>query len=86
MSATLSTTEEFLEAGQPRLAVISVGARNPFRHPTVETIERLQRAGARVYRTDRDGAILFETDGATLSVTRWATRQRETWRLESEGP
>jgi len=64
---------------------MSTGARNPFRHPAVETLDRLQRAGARVYRTDRDGAIIIETDGLTLTVTRWATRQREAWRLESEG-
>ncbi len=77
-----SSTEEFLKAGQPALAVISVGARNPFGHPRAETLDRLQRAGARLYRTDRDGAILLETDGSTLTVTRWATRQTETWRLE----
>jgi len=77
-----STTDEFLEAAQPVLAVISVGARNPFRHPRPETLDRLRRAGARLYRTDRDGAIVVETDGATLTVTRWATRQTETWRLD----
>lgn len=81
-----STTEAFLEAARPRLAVISVGARNPFRHPTADTLARLEQAGAKLYRTDRDGAIVLETDGATLSVTRWASRQTETWRLESEGP
>jgi competence protein ComEC len=80
-----STTEAFLEAARPRLAVISVGARNPFRHPTADTLARLERAAAKLYRTDRDGAIVLETDGATLSVTRWASRQTETWRLESEG-
>ena len=74
-----STTEEFLKAAQPLLAVILVGARNPFRHPAPETLDRLRRAGAHIYRTDRDGAILLETDGTTLTVTRWASRQTETW-------
>ncbi|MBI4607642.1 MAG: DNA internalization-related competence protein ComEC/Rec2 [Candidatus Rokubacteria bacterium] len=79
-----STTEAFLAAAQPRLAVVSAGARNPFRHPTGETLDRLDRAGARVFRTDRDGAIVLEMDGATMSVTRWATRETQTWLLDSE--
>jgi competence protein ComEC len=79
-----STTEEFLKAGRPRLAVISVGARNPFRHPTPGVIERLEQAGVRTVRTDRDGAIIFETDGRTLTVTRWASRQTERFDLEPE--
>jgi competence protein ComEC len=81
-----STTEEFLKAGQPALAVISVGARNPFRHPAPEVLERLERSGAKIYRTDRDGAVLMESDGTTLTITRWASRQTETWRLDSAGP
>ncbi|MBI4560713.1 MAG: MBL fold metallo-hydrolase [Candidatus Rokubacteria bacterium] len=78
-----STTAEFLEAARPQFAVISVGARNPFRHPTAETLDRLQRAGVKLYRTDRDGAILLESDGRVLTVTRWATRETESWPVES---
>ncbi len=70
-----STAEAFVGASGPRFAVVSVGARNPFRHPGPEVLARLSDAGARVYRTDRDGAVLVETDGASLWVTRWATRQ-----------
>lgn len=76
-----STTDEFLRAGRPALAVISVGARNPFRHPHPEVLARLTQALATVYRTDRDGAVLMETDGVELHVTRWATRTTETLRL-----
>ena len=77
-----STTEEFLRAGQPALAVISVGQRNPFRHPTAEVLARLNQAGVRIYRTDRDGAVLLDTDGAELRLTRWAARATDTWRLD----
>ena len=76
-----STAEAFVGASEPRFAVISVGARNPFRHPAPEVLARLSDAGARVYRTDRDGAVLVETDGASLWVTRWATRQTERFAL-----
>ena len=47
----------------PRLAVVSVGASNPWGHPDPEVLGRLAAAGARVYRTDRDGAVRFRTDG-----------------------
>jgi competence protein ComEC len=77
-----SSTAPFLEAVGPAIAVISVGARNPFRHPAPEAIRRLEAAGARVYRTDRDGAVIVESDGATLRVTRWARGVTDVFRLE----
>jgi competence protein ComEC len=43
--------------------MISVGSRNKFGHPSKETIERLFAEGSRVIRTDRYGAIIFESDG-----------------------
>ena len=79
-----SSTAPFLERARPRLAVISVGARNPFRHPSAEALARLDAAGARVYRTDRDGAVILETDGRTLRVTAWGRGVTETWELDPE--
>ena len=69
---------------RPAIAVISAGARNPFRHPTPEALGRLEAAGARIYRTDRDGAVLLETDGATVWVTRWAAGTTERFALDPE--
>ncbi|MBI3628166.1 MAG: DNA internalization-related competence protein ComEC/Rec2 [Candidatus Rokubacteria bacterium] len=72
--ARASTGAGFLGAVQPAVAVISVGARNPFGHPAPRTLERLQTAGAAIYRTDEDGAVIMESDGRDLRVTRWADR------------
>jgi beta-lactamase superfamily II metal-dependent hydrolase len=80
-----SSTAPFLERARPRLAVISVGARNPFRHPSAEALTRLEAAGARVYRTDRDGAVILETDGRILRVSAWGRGVTETWELDPEG-
>ena len=63
-----STTEEFLAAAQPRFAVISVGRDNNFGHPAPEVIERLQKNGIKIYRTDEDGAVVCRTDGKTLRI------------------
>ncbi len=52
-------------------------------HPTPEVLARLGQAGVRIYRTDRDGAVVVETDGAAFSVTRWASRATDALRLAS---
>ena len=61
-----STSSEFLRTVGPRLAAISVGARNAYGHPDAGVVARLSEAGAQIYRTDRDGALIFETDGGHL--------------------
>jgi competence protein ComEC len=71
----------FLRAAQPLVAVVSVGVRNPFRHPSPDTLARLEAAGARIYRTDRDGAVMLETDGRVLRVTAWARGTTDTFHL-----
>ena len=63
--------------------MISAGRRNPFGHPTPEVLARLGQAGARIYRTDRDGAVILDTDGAELRVTHWAPRATDALRLAS---
>lgn len=61
-----STGEDFLSAVSPRYAVISCGAGNSYGHPTGAVLQRLERAGVTVLRTDLLGEIGFLTDGKTL--------------------
>jgi competence protein ComEC len=68
-----STGPALLAAVHPTLAIISVGRRNPYGHPDTSVLARLAAAGASIYRTDQDGAILLETDGRTLTATRWSS-------------
>jgi competence protein ComEC len=58
-----STSAPFLEAVGPRAAVVSAGLLNPWGHPSPAVMRRLADQGVRVFRTDRDGAILARTDG-----------------------
>jgi competence protein ComEC len=54
-----STTAQFLKLAAPEDAVVSVGRGNTFGHPRPEVIERLGKAHARVFRTDRFGLTSF---------------------------
>ena len=63
-----SSTEEFVRATQPRLAVISVGLKSMFGHPRPEVVERWRAAGAEVMTTGRKGTITVSTDGHDLRV------------------
>jgi competence protein ComEC len=59
----------FLAAVPPRVALTSVGADNGYGHPSADTLDRLLHAGARSYRTDRDGDIaLVARPGADFAV------------------
>jgi competence protein ComEC len=64
--ACTSSTEGFLEAVAPEVAVISVGADNDFDHPCDEVLERLQ--GRVLYRTNQHRTVDLVTDGARLWV------------------
>jgi len=55
-----ANTAEFLARVKPEVALISVGAKNRYGHPTKETLERLSKIGAQVRRTDLDGTIEIE--------------------------
>ena len=71
-----SSSAEFLSAVSARYRVMSVGAGNPFGHPHAETIERLKRNGGALFRTDRDGAVTFLTDGRTIQATTYAAASK----------
>jgi competence protein ComEC len=52
-----STSPPFLAATAPRLALLSVGKRNRYRHPAPTVIERLDRHGSFLFRTDHHGMV-----------------------------
>lgn len=63
-----SSTDAFLDAVSPRVAVISVGAGNTYGHPSGEVLEALSDRGTDVLRTDLMGSIVLRTDGRRLRV------------------
>lgn len=52
-----SSTEEFLKLVSPKIALIGVGKNNLYGHPSNIVINRLERIGTKIYRTDENGEI-----------------------------
>jgi competence protein ComEC len=63
-----STTEPFLEAVSPTVAVISAGYGNSFGHPHRDILARLVERHAAILRTDLDGLVTIRTDGRGLTL------------------
>ncbi len=61
-----STSDKFLEALSPNIAVISCGQGNSYGHPHIETVEKLSTAVSFIYRTDILGSIVIVTDGEKI--------------------
>lgn len=73
-----SSTEPFLRAVRPEMAVFQVGYRNRFNHPNPEVFERYQRLGIRRLRTDESGALTFAF-GDQLGVEEYRKAHRRYW-------
>ncbi|MCL1987690.1 MAG: MBL fold metallo-hydrolase [Firmicutes bacterium] len=64
--STTSSSTAFLDAVNPNVAVIQVGAGNQFGHPNWRIMERLEERGIEVFRTDELGNIVIITDGNSI--------------------
>jgi competence protein ComEC len=73
-----STSADFLQSYRPQVALISVGRGNLFGHPAPDVLTHLRDAGAEIFRTDRDAAIIVETNGWMVNVRALGGR---TWQL-----
>jgi competence protein ComEC len=63
-----STSQAWLDYWRPKMAVISVGAKNVYGHPNEQVISRLEASGIDIFRTDRMGEVVFETGGGALEA------------------
>ena len=71
-----SSSTGFIAAVKPKLAIFSVGQRNPFGLPREQVVSRYLEAGSQILRTDRDGAIIIETDGKRINYRTYRSGKR----------
>lgn len=66
--SSTSSSRAFIQAVSPEYAVIGVGSPNDYGHPHKKTTDLFKQLGITVYRTDRDGNVVWISDGKTLRV------------------
>ena len=74
-----SSTPPFLQAVGAAEVIVPAGYRNRFGHPRPEVVARYAATGARLWRTDRDGAVRIDMSPASLSLSAWRTEHRRYW-------
>ncbi len=74
-----SSSAEFLAGVSPRLTLVSAGYRNRFGHPAPEVVERLQKSGVAIRRTDAEGALTLRFGRDDISVTAERRERRRYW-------
>ncbi len=63
-----SSSKNFLEAVDPSYSIVSVGKDNKYGHPHAEALQALLDHDIKLYRTDKQGTVIFTTNGQTISV------------------
>lgn len=66
--SSTSSTVNFLDEVDPKYAVISVGKGNKYEHPHSATMRAMKERAIKLYRTDKQGSIVFTTDGKNITV------------------
>lgn len=67
--SSTSTSEEFLQAVNPKVAIYSAGENNSYGHPHREIVSLVQEANIELYGTDVHGTIIVTTDGENYTIT-----------------
>ena len=61
-----SSSKTFLDATNPKIAIISCGKNNDYGHPHHQTLNELKKRKIQIYRTDVDGSVVFLSDGNNI--------------------
>lgn len=64
-----SSSEKFLSQAKPEIAIVSVGPNNSYNLPKESILNRIEKVGAKIYRTDRDGTIIIKSDGTKNDIS-----------------
>lgn len=82
--SSTSSDQAFLEAIHPRVAIISVGPRNKFRHPSPRIIDRYRNLGIELHRTDYEGGVVIRSDGESFRIEATVQSNKHTWLTPAE--
>lgn len=63
-----STSQAFLNAVKPSIAIVSASANNSYGHPHADVLARVIQATINVYQTSKHGDIVFQSDGEVIKL------------------
>jgi competence protein ComEC len=69
-SAT-GSSNAFLSSVTPEISLVSAGIKNKFNHPSENVINSLEQINSMIYRTDRTGGVLLQSDGKNIKQINW---------------
>lgn len=65
-----SNSDDFLDAINPSMSVISAKTDNSYGHPHVEIMQAMKDRNIRLFRTDKQGTIILESDGNSITANK----------------
>ena len=65
-----SSSENFINAVSPEIAIVSVGPNNSYNLPKNEILEKLKKINTTIYRTDQDGSIYLKSNGLENTINK----------------
>jgi competence protein ComEC len=74
-----SSTDAFIDAVHPSLAIVQAGYLNRFGHPRPDVLARYTARDIDVLRNDRDGAITVTLERDGITVDRYRASHRRYW-------
>jgi competence protein ComEC len=77
-----SSSDEFIAAVKPQLAIATNGYLNQFHHPRAEVLQRYAEAKVTSWRSDHQGAIVLDFSGAHWQALPWRNASRRYWNAE----
>jgi competence protein ComEC len=69
----------FLEKVKPEVVIISAGWKNRFRFPHLSVLKRYNENNCRIFRTDKNGALMISSDGRALKIKPVITGSADTY-------
>ena len=69
--SSTGSSSAFLNLVSPDISLVSAGLKNKFNHPSDRVINSLENINSKIYRTDREGAVLLQSDGKEIKKVNW---------------
>lgn len=68
---SLSPSHKFLTLAKPKMSLVSIENQNKFNRPSELIFKRIEKLSEKIYRTDKEGAILISSDGKNIKKINW---------------